>query len=105
MCETVLDKLFEKTANIDLYTRHGAILAIGEILHALSLIAKERETRIDSILKESTIQQVKELIPRFRERLLFRGLGGELMKQACSAFIQKCSLSQMPYHNMAIIGN
>lgn len=53
---------------------------------------------------ENTIQKIRELIPSFRERLLFRGLGGELMKQACSNFIQKCSLSHLPYHNTSILG-
>lgn len=32
----VLPKLVEKTKSIDLNVRHGAILAIGEAIHALS---------------------------------------------------------------------
>lgn len=104
MAETVLDKLFHKTTSIDLNARHGAVLAIGEILHALSIIAEEKQVTISTLLKESTIEQVRDMIPGFRQRLNFRGLGGELMKQACSSFIQKCSLSHMPYHNTPVIG-
>lgn len=34
----VLPKLVAKVESIDLNARHGAILAIGEIVHALALI-------------------------------------------------------------------
>lgn len=36
MAVTVLPKLIKKTESIDLNVRHGAILAIGETIYALS---------------------------------------------------------------------
>lgn len=104
MVKTVLPALFEKTNSIDLNSRHGAILAIGEIIYALSKLAKQLNTDIKSILKEDLLEKTRNLIPHFRERLHFRGLGGELMKQACSDFIEKCSLSSLPFHNEDIVG-
>jgi hypothetical protein len=50
------------------------------------------------------VEQVRDLVPTFRQRQQFRGLGGEFMKQACSLLIEKCSLAAMPFHNHSIIG-
>lgn len=104
MVETVLPTLFEKTHSIDLNCRHGATLTIGEIIHALSKFAKEQHSDVKSVLKEDLLDKTRNLIPHFRERLYFRGLGGELMKQACSDFIEKCSLSSLPFRNEDIVG-
>jgi hypothetical protein len=38
------------------------------------------------------------------QRQQFRGVGGELMKQACLLLIGKCSLAGMPFHNHPVIG-
>ncbi|CAH1175633.1 unnamed protein product [Phaedon cochleariae] len=103
LVDTVLPSLFEKSISIDLNSRHGSVLAIGEILYALSKIAKERNQTIDTLLTEDLLTKTKNLVPIFRERLYFRGLGGELMKQACSDFIEKCSLAALPFHKDDVI--
>ncbi|KAJ8961404.1 hypothetical protein NQ318_014649 [Aromia moschata] len=103
MVETVLPTLFEKTKSIDLNSRQGAVLAIGEIIYALSKIAKGDSKNIKSVLTEDLLNKTKELIPLFRERHYFRGLGGELMKQACSDFIANCSLASLPFHHNSIV--
>ncbi|XP_056642378.1 tubulin-specific chaperone D [Diorhabda sublineata] len=95
--------LLEKTNSIDLNARHGSILAIGEILHAVSKIASETNKSINSLIGDDILEKVKLLIPKFKEKLYFRGLGGELMKQACSDFIEKCSLARLPFHQDSII--
>ncbi|XP_030759284.1 tubulin-specific chaperone D [Sitophilus oryzae] len=94
MVAKVLPILFRKTETIDLNCRHGAVLAIGEIIHALSKI---------SPLSDNHLQSVKNLIPQFQEKLYFRGLGGELMKQACSDFIGKCCLAKLPLHTDPVL--
>ncbi|XP_069674548.1 tubulin-specific chaperone D [Periplaneta americana] len=103
MAEAVLRILLEKASSIDLNTRHGSVMAIAEILHALSLVARENGSKIQDTVGLGIVEQVRDLVPNFRERQQFRGLGGELMKQACSLLIEKCSLSLMPFHNCPII--
>lgn len=98
MISSVLPSLLEKTYSIDLNARHGSILAIGEIVLALSYIAK-----LDSLLKEDLLESIKLIISKCRDKFYFKGLGGELMKQACCDFIQKCSLAHMPYHDDPVI--
>ncbi|XP_017771538.1 PREDICTED: tubulin-specific chaperone D [Nicrophorus vespilloides] len=96
MVGTVLPMLFEKSRSIDLNSRHGSILAIGDIIHAISQVSEDA-------LNESILMEVKDLVPKYRERHFFRGMGGELMKQACSDFIKKCSLAHLPFHNSDIV--
>ncbi|KAL1505707.1 hypothetical protein ABEB36_005211 [Hypothenemus hampei] len=97
MIEKVLITLFDKTESIDLNCRHGSVIAIGHIIYALSKLNINKE------LLEVHINKVKDLIPKFRHHLYFRGLGGELMKQACSDFIEKCSLAKLRFDDDAII--
>ncbi|CAL7948916.1 unnamed protein product [Xylocopa violacea] len=90
---TVLPNLLDMTNSIDLNIRHGAVLAIAEILEALYNCCHEK---IDDIIEPSVIENVKNIISTFRKRGQFKGLGGELMKQACAVLIKKCSIVHFP---------
>lgn len=112
MCEipdyvatTVLPKLVEKTESIDLNVRHGAILAIGEAIYALSQtkLSDASGKNADSLISERVSLAVRELVPRIRARQQFRGLGGELMRQACCQCIASLSLAGMPNHSHTTI--
>ncbi|VEN50767.1 unnamed protein product [Callosobruchus maculatus] len=97
MIETALPILFEKTTSIDLNCRHGATMSIGEVIHALSKLNYLKK------MPEALLDKTRSLIPWYRERMYFRGLGGELMKHACSDFIEKCSLAAVPFHNQSVV--
>lgn len=101
MLTVVLPELFNRANSIDLNSRHGSVLAIGEILHAISLLVKSEN--IGLTIPEGLLEQTKNLIPEFRLKFYFRGLGGELMKTACCSFIEKCSLAALPFHDSEII--
>ncbi|KAK9871289.1 hypothetical protein WA026_011559 [Henosepilachna vigintioctopunctata] len=103
MVRIVLPSLFEKAHTINLNSRHGAVLAIGEITYALSLISKAKGEGVTDFLDDDLIKQLKELIVVFREKLYFRGMGGELMRQACCDFIEKCALARVPFHKDEVI--
>lgn len=101
MLSIVLPALFDKANSIDLNSRHGSVLAIGEILHAMSLVISNRKQEIS--FSENLLEKTKTLIPDFKQKFYFRGLGGELMKLACSTFIEKCSLAGLPFHDSEVI--
>lgn len=105
MIKSILPQLFEKAISIDLNARHGSVLAIGEILHALSMITIQKGMKLKEFVGDDLIDKAKNLIPLFKERLYFRGIGGELMKLACSSFIENCSYAHMPFHNLDVLGN
>ena len=102
MLGTVLPSLFKKCQSVDLNSRHGSTLAIGEVLHAVSELCASGG--IEQYLGNDVLNFVKNLIPTYSERLYFRGMGGELMKSACSDLIHKCSLSRLPFHGDKVIG-
>jgi hypothetical protein len=96
MVSTVLPALFEKTTSIDLNSRHGAVLAIGEIVHALSITLKDQD--LEGVLGPNLSPKISTLLPQFRQKFYFRGLGGELMRSACCDFIEKCTLARLKLH-------
>lgn len=104
MASSVLPQLLSRTTSIDLNARHGAVLAIAELMHALAIVGKERTKSIQEMVGENVIQEICSLVPKFKERGQFRGMGGELMKQACCVLVEKASLAQMPFHDLTIIG-
>lgn len=91
----VLDQLFAKTDSIDINNRHGSVLAIGEIILALSKLEKDNPEKTLNLLSNQTICNVNELLLKFIQRDLFRGISGEIMKQCCTDFIRNCSLAQI----------
>ncbi|XP_026523386.1 tubulin-specific chaperone D isoform X1 [Notechis scutatus] len=99
----VLPKLLPLAVGIDLHTRHGAILACAEITRALSLLAEEKKRFISFYLDEKTLEGLKQIHLELRQRQLYRGLGGELMRPAVCTLIEKLSLSKLPFRKDPII--
>lgn len=90
---TVLPNLLDMLNSIDLNIRHGAVLAIAEILEALFNSCDEK---IEDIIGPFAIENIKNIVSTFKKRGQFKGLGGELMKQACAVLIKKCSIVNFP---------
>ncbi|XP_034940989.1 tubulin-specific chaperone D [Chelonus insularis] len=98
--QVVIPILIEYTSSIDLNTRHGTVLAIAEILEALHLHFNDK---IENILGALEVENIKKIISLFKARGQMKGLGGELMKQACSVLIEKCALVHFPVHTSAVL--
>lgn len=81
----VLAKLFADTDSIDVNLRHGSILAIGEIILALTELGHEPEI----------FELLNGLVIKFQSREQFRGMTGELMKMASLDMIRNCSLAKV----------
>ncbi|XP_046963089.1 tubulin-specific chaperone D [Vanessa cardui] len=82
VAQEILPKLIKKTESIDLNVRHGAILGIGEAIHALSQTILPNGQSGSSLVSAATWDGVRPLPGELRARQLLRGLGGELMRQA-----------------------
>ncbi|XP_041970319.1 tubulin-specific chaperone D isoform X1 [Aricia agestis] len=94
----VLPKLLRKIESIDLNVRHGAILAIGEVIHALSLCKLDNGSSAASLISEDARAGVCGLVGRLRARQQLRGLGGELMRQAACHAVGRLALA---HHHVA----
>lgn len=86
MIDEVLPVLLDYVDSIDLYVRHGAILAIAEILVALR---KQLKKDICDIISEENLNKIQSIVSACRSRGQLRGLGGEIIKQACVTLIKK----------------
>lgn len=87
MAASVLPRLFLKTDSIDVNLRHGAILAVGEVILAL--------TELGVSLELPALENLNGLVLKFQQREQFRGMSGELMKMASLDMIRNCSVAKV----------
>ncbi|KAM4691322.1 tubulin-specific chaperone D [Rhinophrynus dorsalis] len=104
MIQNVLPRLLPLATGTDLHTRHGAILACAEITHALHKMAVQRNRPVSDYLNKDTLAGLTSIQQRLRERQMYRGLGGELMRPAVCCLIEKLSLSKIPHPGDAVVG-
>uniref|UniRef100_A0A3Q3AKH8 Tubulin-specific chaperone D n=1 Tax=Kryptolebias marmoratus TaxID=37003 RepID=A0A3Q3AKH8_KRYMA len=102
MATKVLPQLLSVAVGMNLHGRHGAILACGEITHALYKLGLQtnRQKSFDYLLTAVKLQMI------FSGNILLvwhRGFGGALMRPAIFSLIEKLSLSKMPFKNDPII--
>lgn len=51
---------------------------------------------------EEVAMEIRELIPKMQAQNMFRGIGGDLMKEACCFLVMKCSLGKFPLNDNII---
>uniref|UniRef100_A0A3Q2PHZ6 Tubulin-specific chaperone D n=1 Tax=Fundulus heteroclitus TaxID=8078 RepID=A0A3Q2PHZ6_FUNHE len=107
MATTVIPKdLLTTAVGVDLHGRHGAILACGEITHALYKVALQTNRTVVDIISPECVDALKNIhnvvITSFFFLIFYRGFGGGLMRPA-SSLIEKLSLSKMPFKSDPII--
>ncbi|XP_048478977.1 tubulin-specific chaperone D [Plutella xylostella] len=99
---TVLPKLVSKTQSIDLNVRHGAILALGEAIHALAEAELPDGTRADKLIPPSVLTSVHGLVSGLRARRQLLGLGGELVRAAACQCVAALSRARVPLPAAAV---
>ncbi|XP_057630408.1 tubulin-specific chaperone D [Chionomys nivalis] len=103
MASHVFPSLLLMTLSSDLHTRHGAILSCAEITYALYNLASQNNRPVTDYLDEKAVQSLKQIHQQLYDRHLYRGLGGELMRQAVCILIKNLSLSRMPFKGDTVI--
>ncbi|GAB0091300.1 Tubulin-specific chaperone D [Sergentomyia squamirostris] len=94
MKNEIIPKLFDLTDSMDVNTRHGSVLALGEIILALKILDGDRQTP-DVLINREITDKITSLIDKFTTREQFRGMSGEIMKPACTDFIRNCSTAKI----------
>lgn len=95
MADEVLGRLIKGTNSIDVNLRHGAVLAIGEIVRALVQIEREAGNGGTVWLTAERTRNVNDLLLKFLKRDQFRGMSGDIMRHCCCDFIRNCSLADI----------
>ncbi|EPQ18597.1 Tubulin-specific chaperone D [Myotis brandtii] len=99
----VFPRLLSMTQSTDLHTRHGAVLTCAEVAHSLYRLAVREGRPVADYLDETVVQGLKQIHQQLYDRQLYRGLGGELMRQAVCVLIENLSLSKMPFRGDAVV--
>ncbi|XP_066237763.1 tubulin-specific chaperone D isoform X2 [Saccopteryx leptura] len=99
----VFPRLLLMTRSPDLHTRHGAVLACAEVAHSLCRLAVQEDRPIADYLDKTVVQGLKQIHQQLYDGQLYRGLGGELMRQAVCVLIENLSLSKMPFRGDTVI--
>ena len=87
----VLPELFKKTSSFDICAKHGSILSLAELIHALRDYYDKNGVVLE--LEDSILSGLKQLVGNLLKANEFRGFGGELMRKAVCKLIEKLSLS------------
>eukprot|EP00736_Rhodelphis_marinus_P002796 Rmarinus@m.297 len=88
----ILPTLVPLATSQDLAVRHGACWAVAELTLALSNHCNKQT----EILSQDMWVQISELIPAIEKARLYRGRGGEIMRQAVCRLLECCSFASMP---------
>ncbi|XP_044794683.1 tubulin-specific chaperone D isoform X3 [Bubalus bubalis] len=99
----VFPRLLSMTQSSDLHTRHGAVLACAEVARSLHTLATQQGRPVSDFLDEKAMHGLKQIHQQLYDRQLYRGLGGELMRQAVCILIENAALSKMPFRGDAVI--
>lgn len=86
--DAVLDKLIPWTLSADLNLRHGATLAIAEVVLALH--------QYDHVFTLDKQKAIAGIVPAIEKARLYRGKGGEIMRSSVSRLIECTSISHIP---------
>ncbi|KAF6727713.1 Tubulin-specific chaperone D [Oryzias melastigma] len=103
MASTVLPQLLKMAVGMDLHSRHGAILACGEIAHALYKVGLQTNRSILDVISPECVEELKNIHFKLNERKQYRGFGGALMRPAICSLIEKLSLSKLPLKNDPVL--
>lgn len=85
MADTILKKLVPMTLEGEIETHHGALLAVSEIILKLDYKLIDPKLLVDII----------HIIPNIESKRLYRGKGGEIMREAVCRFIECISLKEI----------
>ena len=91
----VLPQLIPQTLAIDLQQRHGVLLGIAYIVHALSQVHSEKQS-IETVLGNERIAELQAIASNLESAKLYRGQGGKVLRPAAMKFIEKMALSHLP---------
>jgi hypothetical protein len=88
----VLPKLIHQCLHDDLVVRHGSLLGVAEIVLAFG----EANLVKGDILTSEMLSSVAELVPSIEQARLYRGRGGEIMRNAACRMVECISHAGVP---------
>jgi tubulin-specific chaperone D len=92
MAGIVLPSLVESSLEPeDVLLRHGSVIAVAEIVLAFGEL-----DLVKLHIHDTLLQAIIEIVPNIEKRRLYRGKGGELMREAACHMIECISMARFP---------
>eukprot|EP00605_Chrysophyceae_sp_TOSAG23-4_P001221 GSChrysophyteH1.ASY1.ANO1.1331.1 assembled CDS len=85
----ILSELIAECFSANFAVRHGSLLCVAEIVLALETSSNK--------LPEAVVEQVVGLVPKLDKSRLFRGRGGELMRQASCSLLENIAKANLQF--------
>ncbi len=95
MAFKIIPQLLRHSYSIDLNTRHGALICLAELVHALCEIIQKENLKLNKYFDSETIVSLSSVISKIFDGKYFTGSGGESMRPAVCFFIKKLSISNL----------
>lgn len=83
----------DKSLDLDVATRHGAISGLAEIIDAISRNEDQRNILIST---SGTIEKLINVVPEIERRRLYRGRGGELVRGGVCRLVECLAKAKVP---------
>lgn len=80
----------------DVQLRHGSVLGLAEIILAYETL-KSKDLDLDALLTKELMVSIAELVPTIEKKRLYRGKGGEQMRNAVCRLIECISITLIPF--------
>ncbi|KAG7348074.1 tubulin folding cofactor D [Nitzschia inconspicua] len=75
----------------DLYLRHGSVIGVAEILLAFGQLGL-----VEMYIHGTLLQSIVDIVPNIEKRRLYRGKGGEQMRESVCRLIECISVARLP---------
>lgn len=75
--------------------RHGSVLGLAEIILAYESL-KSTKGSLEDLLSQGTLANIAELVATIEKKRLYRGKGGEQMREAVCRLIECISITRIP---------
>jgi len=100
---SILPKLLEMCLCPDLFSAHGATLAVGEIMISVREIVEKEGKSVEEKIGSALAKRVENLVSDLIQGNKLRGLGGELMRLASCEFIANCSNAKLDIPHTVVL--
>ncbi|KAF4742421.1 hypothetical protein FOZ62_020575, partial [Perkinsus olseni] len=85
---TLLPACLEEAASHPTTFRHGALLAVSEVVVACENLVRRDGSRSGKILDTPTATLIRNVVPKLEKARLYRGRGGEMIRAAACSLVQ-----------------
>ncbi|EDV27936.1 uncharacterized protein TRIADDRAFT_21306, partial [Trichoplax adhaerens] len=99
----VLPQLLSQVNSIDVFKRHGSLVAVAEIIFAFHNLAISENKSISQFIDRHVLDELKKTTIQVTAICMLMAVGGDLMRSAVCRLIERISQSKLSYYDDPVI--